>query len=167
MAQNEATRQQLAELFGVAPRTINEWSLMIGPEAKNKRGLYNVDVFQKFAANRASCSKDLKTLQAEKIQAETEKLKIETETKSFSLSIKRGEFIPLDQALNDLNSALLVCRARFLAMPTKMATVLHQKEPKEIAAILEDEIYQNLAAIAETLAEYGQKKITPTEDTAG
>lgn len=161
---NGVTRDFLAQKYNVSTRTINEWARAIDGAKNPKTGLYNLDAFELFTANRASCSKSFQDLQAEKIKAEIRKLSVESDSREFDLAIKRGEFVPLEEAIADLTTALTICRSRFLAMPSKLATSLGGlNNPKEISAILEEEIHQNLQAIAENLAKYEAKKNPPLE----
>jgi hypothetical protein len=162
------TQAEAVRVTGVSRRTIKEWIDQKNIE-QNDNGL--VDLVVIFQRDIARKQKLIDRLKSQKEEQETENpnqrlllAKCRTEEaqaglKELELQKLRGEVINFTEALEQFQTALLTTRARFLALPSRMALQLAgTSEPKEVAAILTQ-------AIDECLQELAVEFATPREVT--
>jgi hypothetical protein len=165
------TQAEAVRVTGVSRRTIKEWIDQKNIE-QNPDGLVDlVIIFQRDIARK---QKLIDRLKLQKEEQETENpnqrlllAKCRTEEavaglKELELQKLRGEVINFSEALEQFQTALLTTRARFLALPSRMALQLAGiSEPKTIAAILTQAIDECLQELAVEFA--NSREITELE----
>jgi phage terminase Nu1 subunit (DNA packaging protein) len=75
-------------------------------------------------------------------------LKAQVEQVEKRNAIDRGEFLSASSVMATWTRGLMICRARMLALPQKMAPLLANKQPGYIAEELKIEIYRALTELA-------------------
>jgi len=161
------SQRSAARITGVPVRTIENWIEAKRITANGINYVNLIEVFQVELERKRSelgrlkdkpeNSEDGENPSHRLLKAQCRKTEAEAGLKEFELQKMRGEVIDFSQALEQFQTALLTTRARFLALPSRMAMPLAGiGEPKTIAALLTqaiDECLQELSVEFATGAE--------------
>jgi phage terminase Nu1 subunit (DNA packaging protein) len=129
------TQKQLAELFGVTPRSIRDWHSEGLPRLES--GNYDgAECVAWYANDDGVDQRDrLAAAQAEKAEAEN--------------AIRRGELADTNAVSAMWSEMIAAARAKLLSLPTKLSSqIANVSDVGAIAAIIRTEVYAALAELA-------------------
>jgi phage terminase Nu1 subunit (DNA packaging protein) len=90
----------------------------------------------------------------------TERLRVlkgQAEKIELGNRVQKGEFVSNDDVLARWTRSLMVIKSRLLAMPSKMAPLLGERQPGFIAAELKREVYAALSELASGEGDTGEQ----------
>jgi phage terminase Nu1 subunit (DNA packaging protein) len=156
-------KARLAKVFGHSERAITEWQKQGMPieKTKAKNGLsnsYNTeDVFQWLLKHHMekAIPKGLEQENIRFTRARADKTEIEVE-------ILKGTLLPAENVAYAWQNEILNLRARLLALPSKMAPLVHGKKLADIEELLQRTVYEALTELSQN-AEYRDIESTGNE----
>lgn len=126
-------QEQIAEVFGVAPKTIVEWQEQGFPvEVRGRPGVPSE--YETAACINWMVDREVKKVQAERPQdrlARVQADKIEDENK-----IRRQQLIPAEQIEPKLKAAMIAAREAWRNEPPRLAREAQGKTPQEVEDLL-------------------------------
>jgi len=143
-----ATKRELAEIFGVTPRTIENWiNKGVPVKTRGGRGIewdFNTpDVIEWFIEYRTGSNSDLSKERANLAKAQAKKVNLEVRK-------LEGDLVSREAILNTWNEIILLSRSHLLAMPSKLTPrLIGQSDHNTIFNIIKDDVYQTLTELAE------------------
>jgi phage terminase Nu1 subunit (DNA packaging protein) len=152
------TAKELGQILGVSGRTIETWAdkeFLL--RSNNRQGFdlvtgagYRIsDLTEKIekAKNNSEDGKRLYVAQCRKTEAEAS-------VKELELEEKKGNLIPINEAVNEIKDAFVRVRARMVAIPTRLAPELAGiTDPQQVAARLQSVIDEALNELSTTFLE--------------
>lgn len=139
------SRKQVADFFEVAPNTISHWKRQ-GLDAEVKRGVYDLKkVFDWWLEHRVVQDKDAKA-KKDKWEAELKEAKAQLE--KLKLERERGELIPRVEIAKLWAARVHEVKTGLLSLVRKLPPRLEGLTKREMAAVIEDEIYALLELYA-------------------
>lgn len=142
-------QQQLAEIFGKSPVTINNWQNAGMPVAKQgARGSsneYDTAAVYEWLEKRNKATPKTKDLETER----TRKVKIEASLASLDLAVRQGELISVADVEKEWVGQVMRMKARLRGIPARTATQLVMMgETAEVEALLSRVIDESLDELA-------------------
>lgn len=150
------TQKQLAELFGVTPRSIRDWHSEGLPrlEDGNYDGTACIAWYTDRDGEFADQRQRLAAAQAEKAEAEN--------------AVRRGELADMNTVVAAWTEMIASARAKLLSIPTKLGPQLaNVSDVGVIAALIRVEVYAALAELSERRSGEGVANMERTAGTDG
>ncbi len=126
-------QESIAELFGVAPKTIVEWQEAGFPIAQ--RG--GPGVPSEYES--ADCVRWYVDREVKKVQAETPRdrvFRLQAEGLELDLAQKRGTLIPADSIEPMIEAAIVAAREKFLTEPSRLSMMLQGRTREDCEELL-------------------------------
>ena len=139
------SRAQLAAFFGVAPNTISKWKKE-GMDAEVSRGRYDLkQAFDWWMTNRVAPDEDAK---AKKDRWEAELKEAKAQLERLKLEREKGELLPRADIAQLWAARVHEVKTGLLSLMRKLPPRLEGLSKREMAAVIEDEIYALLERYA-------------------
>jgi phage terminase Nu1 subunit (DNA packaging protein) len=144
---NLLNKTELAEIFGVSRTTISDWIIKGMPvEDRGRNGKewqFSLPQVAEWRLEQLLSNTPVSGVTI--TEAKRRRALAEAELKEFELKIKSGEYVHLESILELYEGMVMAIRAKLLAFPTKVATVVHGSKSLPVAHdILEKHIYEVL-----------------------
>lgn len=140
-------QEQVADAFGVAPKTIVEWQAQGFPVAE--RGGPGVPSQYELA----ECINWLVKRAVDKIQGESPRdrlFRLQADQLEMDLAVKRGQLIPANAVEPKLRAAIVSAREQFLAEPPRLSMLIQGRD----RAGAEDLIFEAFERFLTKLAQW-------------
>ncbi|MFH1385123.1 MAG: hypothetical protein ABIH47_09225 [Candidatus Omnitrophota bacterium] len=154
------TMEEVARVMEVTYRTVQRWKKEGMPVTE--QGLYDLRTIYAWRDRRNSTGeeKEGKAYWDEKVQ------KYRATLLEIELKKTQGELLPRKEVEKGRIARILAVKRAFLALPTRLAPVLAMKEPREIEAIIYEEICEIIDDFAGVRHD-GKEKKTKYMDAEG
>ena len=156
---------ELGKIIGTSVRNIENWTAA-GKIAQDDKGRYGlISAFRhqkesltiKLEKNRLMLQEandranaDTERLRARKLLAETNKEEAIAKIKNLEAEQKEGALVSAEEVLNAWANLIQACKAKLIAVPSKLALELSgMDDPEAIQERLQEEIYTALTELSE------------------
>ncbi|MEE4381937.1 MAG: terminase small subunit [Pseudomonadales bacterium] len=151
----ELSKQDLADLLDVTPRTLTSWATepdFPAPERRGRVNFYNATAVAAWHRNREIArlidSDDGSMLDLAQERARL--ARVQTRRQELLLAKERGEAVAVEDVAAIVGDQFSNVRARLLALPAKLAPLAHTADSvPAIRAVLEEGIHDALAELSE------------------
>ena len=135
---------ELAGIFGVTERTIQNWAGKAGLGSKKSYGLAEITRYRvKFLEEQVQQKEDVLR------DAKLRKLEAEAKLAEIALAEKEGSLVTIDEVREQWAGTITRAKSRFLGIPDRLALELSQEsDPRVIQARLTSVILEGLQELA-------------------
>jgi len=143
----ELTTAQVMEVIGVSRMSVTNF--MDAGMPKLARGTYDVRAVVQWYVARKQEEFDKRIANLGSEEAETRYRLAKAESAELDLAVKRGQLVPVDKVLSMWETHIGSAKAKLMAIPSRMATlVLAAQSKQEVQALLEEVQREGLNELA-------------------
>lgn len=143
-------QDELADMFGVSPKTVAAWKRSGMPADESTRPMtFVVNECIKWRETKIKEQADGSELKIEIDEAKRRKTLAEARRVEIEVEVRRGELVSVEQVGKEIENDYAKVKAKLTALPSKLAPILATVDtPNECKIYLEQAIHEALTELA-------------------